>query len=133
MSHSHISRSSTFLMELIISILIFSLTSAIIIQVYAKTYKLGQESQDLNNAILKVQNIIAMLQAGFELEQEPIDNKVTLYYDYKWSKSTKESSSYRIDINIIIENNNKYVNIKSFSTHLIYELDQVIHIPYKSI
>ena len=51
------SKSSLFLMELIIALLFFSLASTVCIQLFVKSYTLSQETTDLNYAINSAQNM----------------------------------------------------------------------------
>lgn len=54
MSHS---KSSLFLMELIISILFFSLASAVCVQLFAKAHVISGETVDLSHAVTEAQNL----------------------------------------------------------------------------
>lgn len=51
------SRASLFLMELMISILFFSLSSAVCIQLFVKAHTINQATEDKSNAILIAQDI----------------------------------------------------------------------------
>lgn len=51
------SKSSLFLMELIVSILFFSLASAICIQLFVRSHSISLETINLNNAITQAQNL----------------------------------------------------------------------------
>lgn len=51
------SKSSLFLMELIVSILFFSLASAICIQLFVRSHSISSETINLNNAITQAQNL----------------------------------------------------------------------------
>ena len=51
------SKSSLFLMELIVSILFFSLASAICIQLFVRSHSISAETINLNNAITQAQNL----------------------------------------------------------------------------
>ncbi|MCR5100771.1 MAG: hypothetical protein K6B41_05355 [Butyrivibrio sp.] len=57
MNHEVHSRSSLFLMELIIAIMFFSLASAVCIQLFAKAHIISDNSINKNNAIIQSQNI----------------------------------------------------------------------------
>lgn len=47
----HSSKASLFLMELIISILVFSITSAICVRLFAKSHLLSRSTRELNHAV----------------------------------------------------------------------------------
>ena len=51
------SRASLFLMELMISILFFSLSSAVCIQLFVKAHTINEKTEDKSNAILIAQDI----------------------------------------------------------------------------
>lgn len=50
------SKSSLFLMELIIVIFFFSLTSAVCLEIFVKAHLVGENTKDLNNAVLYAEN-----------------------------------------------------------------------------
>lgn len=56
MPTKNISKSSLFLMELIIVLLFFSLTSAICLQLFVRAHLLDQKTTDLNKAVQYCQN-----------------------------------------------------------------------------
>lgn len=47
-------RSSLFLLELIIAILFFSLTSAVCVQIFVRAHLISRQTQELNTALEKV-------------------------------------------------------------------------------
>ena len=47
-------RSSLFLLELIIAILFFSLTSAVCVQIFVRAHLISRQTQELNMALEKV-------------------------------------------------------------------------------
>jgi len=51
------SKTSLFLMELIVVILFFSLSSTVCIQLFVKSHLLGTETKDLNQGVLQLQNM----------------------------------------------------------------------------
>ena len=57
MKISQHSKTSLFLMELIISILFFSISGAICIELFVKAHSLSKESVELNNSVLWTQNV----------------------------------------------------------------------------
>lgn len=89
------SRSSLFLMELILSILFFSLASAVCIQLFAKSHTLSSETINQNNAIVQAQNLAeAWLAAEGSTEEVPMlldhcvpleDSAVSLLFDSSWN------------------------------------------------
>lgn len=58
------SKTSLFLMELIFAILIFSLCSAICVQLFVRAHQTEQKASDLSKAVLLCDSIAAMIQSG---------------------------------------------------------------------
>lgn len=58
------SKSGLFLMELILSILIFSLCSAVCVQLFVQAHLTEQRASDLSKAILLCETTAAMIQSG---------------------------------------------------------------------
>lgn len=90
------SRSSLFLMEMILAILFFSLASAVCIQLFAKSHTLGKLTINQNHALIQTQNLAeGFLAAEGDLEKisslfplsdfDANDNSITLYFDDNWS------------------------------------------------
>ena len=52
----HSSKNSLFLMELILSILFFTLTAAVCLQLFVKAHVLSQDTINLNHAVTQAQN-----------------------------------------------------------------------------
>ena len=89
------SKSSLFLMELIVSILFFSLASAICIQLFVRSHSISAETINLNNAITQAQNLAEYwyaTEADLHTMQNAIPcsrlsdngNALTLYFDTDW-------------------------------------------------
>ena len=66
------SRTGLFLMELILSILFFSLAGAICIQLFVKSHVVSQNSVDLNHSVLRAQN---MAEAFYGCDGNPAEIK----------------------------------------------------------
>lgn len=100
------SRSSLFLMEMIIAILFFSLASAVCIQLFAKAHLLSTHTVDQNHAVIWAQNLAEAylsgegdLDAVSALFPDCIHSDAdTLYLplDTEWQPATKASSSYYV-------------------------------------
>lgn len=97
------SKSSLFLMELIIAILFFSLASAVCIQLFARSHILSRETVDQNNAITQAQNLAESWYAAegrLDAMQLPTDSVrssdgtgVFTVYDSEWNSIGKNSPS----------------------------------------
>ena len=57
-------RSSLFLLELIIAILFFSLTSAVCVQFFARAHQISRQTQELNAALEKVSGCTEIFLSG---------------------------------------------------------------------
>ena len=57
-------RSSLFLLELIIAILFFSLTSAVCVQFFARAHRISRQTQELNAALEKVSGCTEIFLSG---------------------------------------------------------------------
>ncbi len=93
MKHSN---SGLFLMELIISILFFSLASAVCIQLFAKSHLLSKQTREENQAVIQAQNLAEVwLAAEGDPDQirailpdscfDPAACELVLYFDSEWN------------------------------------------------
>lgn len=89
------SRSGLFLMELIISILFFSVAGAVCIQLFVKSHNISRDTVDQNNAIVHAQNLANVwLSADGDLTLSadslehavllPEENCIRLLFDSDW-------------------------------------------------
>ena len=62
------------LIELVIVILFFSLSQVVLVQVFAGSQILTKENEDLNYAVLELQNLAEQLYAGADPEQTLLEN-----------------------------------------------------------
>lgn len=100
------SKSTLFLIEMIIAILFFSVASAICVGLFAKGDNLSNSSSDLNQALLTSQSLaesLKVLEADEFLalnQATPINAKTSmLYYDQDWKKvAGSEKSTYQIEL-----------------------------------
>lgn len=142
------SKSSLFLMELIVSILFFSLASAICIQLFVRSHSISAETINLNNAITQAQNLAeCWYAAGGDLHamQDTVScsslsdtgDALTLYFDKDWlllpSGLTGEDAGYyarlttltdtdahllSAEINVCANSSGKIVYSLSLSQHV---------------
>lgn len=85
------SKSGLFLMEMILSILFFSLSSAVCVQLFVKSHLISQRSVDLNRAVEYCQNIAE----AFYGCNGNLDEMMLLFDNY--SKDTSDESTYLLD------------------------------------
>lgn len=104
------SKSSLFLMELILAILIFAITSAICIQIFVKAHIVSQETQELNQSVTLCTSA-AELFYGYDGNLSKIQKQLdglglseagtgslTLYYDKDFMLCTKADGMYELSI-----------------------------------
>lgn len=111
------SKSSLFLMELILAILIFSIAGAVCIQIFVKAHIISQDTQHLNRAVTLCQSG-AELFYGFKGDisqiSETLDKNNTgtlsdgilkLYYDSDFKECAQSDATYELEILSVTDNN----------------------------
>ena len=95
-------RSSLFLLELIIAILFFSLTSAVCVQFFARAHQISRQTQELNAALEKVSGCTEIfLSGGVSCTRQPDGSAdYTLCYDSSWQLCTHADAAYTLQIRI---------------------------------
>lgn len=94
------SKSSLFLMEILVSILLFSIASAVCVQVFVKASQLNQSSRELEQSLCIAQNFAEIMRSSNnpaetiaalfpDAKVEP--SQITLFYDRDFCRC-KESS-----------------------------------------
>lgn len=94
------SKSSLFLMEILISILLFSLTSAVCIQVFVHADQMNKSSKELAGSIQIAQNLAEIMKSS----PEPMNrikqlypnaqagtNQLTIYFNKEFTSCTPEA------------------------------------------
>ena len=122
-------RSSLFLLELIIAILFFSLTSAVCVQIFVRAHLISRQTSEQNMALEKISGVTEVFLAGDSIQDLPgvtsdpsadsssssenaaassdTDNpapseisEYLIYYDADWQICDPDEASYRIQIQI---------------------------------
>ena len=139
MNH-HSSKASLFLMELIITILIFSAASAVCVQLFAKSHMISSKTQILNNAVIQAENTAEVfLSAQGDLAQmmdllDPSslgtlsDSSFRLFYDKNFIISDKSSSFYELQfekksVDLFIHGTISFYDLTKDSDEPIYQLN----------
>ena len=104
------SRSSLFLMELIISILFFSLSSAACIQLFVKAHVLDIRTREQNQTVIWSQNLASLWQAE-DGDLNAIYQQLTT--DYSDSREAFQMSSDQVGLTILFDHD---FNLLSDST-----------------
>lgn len=103
-------RSSLFLMELIFSILFFSLASAVCMQLFAAASGLSTETSQKSHALMRARNVCDLFQAeagDLSSVHEKIpasmvsDSSVTVYYDDSWEECSREDASFTLFLEVL--------------------------------
>lgn len=100
------SKSSLFLMEMIIAILFFSIASAICIQLFAKAHTLSFNTVNQNKAVIHAQNLaesylalegdLPQIAPLFEASVSDFSkNELYLYFDAEWLPTSAEKASFQ--------------------------------------
>lgn len=98
------SRSGLFLMEMIISILFFSITSAITVQLFVKAHNIDDQSVSLSQGSIILQNVAEVFrscdgdfvqtsQQFDDLISEHKENCFLIYYNENWDASSHPSQN----------------------------------------
>lgn len=102
------SKASLFLMELIITILIFSAASAVCVQLFAKSHLISLKTQILNHAVIHSENtaeVFLSTQGDLSSMMDLLDpsslgtlsdSSFCLYYDENFNPATESSSLYKL-------------------------------------
>lgn len=85
------SRSSLFLIELIIAILFFSLVSAVCLRAFARSHILTENARDLNAALMHVKSTAELLRAGESVEAQT-------FYSSSWDTCEEKKAAYMITV-----------------------------------
>lgn len=97
------SKTSLFLMELILTIAIFAVASAICMQLFVKSREYSHDSYDLDNASIICQNIHELIQGNngkldYLKQQYCMDNQGNIYFDKYFQLCKKDQSSYKAQV-----------------------------------
>lgn len=136
------SKSSLFLMEIILNILLFSVLLVVGLQFFIKTHLLTRETYDLQEAVTCSSNIASIYQSGdgsLDVVKEHYPNAVVvrdqlfIYFNENFSECSKEESSYSSTVSLLQSKNINTVNITIYTKELeeLYSLD-VSHLTLSS-
>ena len=147
MNHSPNSHSRMFLMELIISILFFSLAGAICLRMFAVSRKMSDDTTALNMAMNQASNVAELLKYA-QSENEPFPGcmlgaypytvtdtaQAAIYFDEGWNHCETHNAVYSIQVTQQDENNGIIpfgiaVWDTTDSNAAIYTLDLKLHAP----
>ncbi|MDR1028739.1 MAG: hypothetical protein LBL63_04895 [Clostridiales Family XIII bacterium] len=88
-----ISKSAIFLFELMVVILVFTVSAAICTSIFVKAYKFSEDSEDLTMAVIKAESVAESFKATGGDAAQPS----ALYFDRDWETvSSERDSDFRI-------------------------------------
>lgn len=94
-------KSGLFLIELVVIILFFAITSAICANLFVNAHLLGVESKELNLAVIQVQTVAESVKKAqgdtkelAKLLKTPLrDGKIAIYYDENWNTTVHQQDA----------------------------------------
>ena len=102
------SRSSLFLMEMIIAILFFSLASAVCIQLFARSHLLSTQTVNQNHAVIQAQSLaesylslegdVTAMQDLFSSSELVDENTLVLAFDNNWNLCAGETARFLAEL-----------------------------------
>ncbi|MEE0753163.1 hypothetical protein [Frisingicoccus sp.] len=116
------SRTSLFLMEMIIAVFFFAVTSAICAQVFAKAHLVSAHTSELNQAVFHTENIAET----FRSANGSFNGPSASFYDENWQECPEETAVYRISVRTADESTVKKIRIsvsRQISDEIIYSVD----------
>jgi hypothetical protein len=100
--------SSLFLMEIVLAILLFAMTAAICISIFANAHTVSRSSEELSAAASETENAASVLRSssserGFINSMKDLfpeasvnESTVTVWYDESFEECSREKASYRL-------------------------------------
>lgn len=142
MRHKTNTRSSLFLMELIIAILFFSLASAVCLRMFAKSHQLSCDATARNQAVNQAGNVAELIKYDlshkvhtFSEEYPDADiadgySGAVIYFDQNWSSCDAAHSVYKLTVQGQASSSTleKYTLTVYTGNDVLYELPLSVHI-----
>ena len=137
------SRSTLFLLELIIAIFFFSVASTVCIQLFAKSHLLSKQTINENHAVTQTQNLAESFLGSdgnfLEMKKnfpnaEYSDNSLALFFDKDWNLCKKETAHFVATLDYTLTDNNLCTADISVSTYnsdttkVLYSIELIHHI-----
>ena len=143
MRHKTNTRSSLFLMELIIAILFFSLASAVCLRMFAKSHQLSTDASAGNQAVNQTVNVAELIRYDLQNDTRTLSdtypeaadvyNGSVIYFNKSWETCSADLAEYRL----VIQAQDSSATLRKYvlsmyslsdATDCIYELPLSIHI-----
>lgn len=128
MKHKNRPRSSSlFLMELMLAILFFSITSAVCVQIFVKSHLLSKESEALSHAVNACTNLAETLSVSPNTFAE---GDTYFYYDDEFTSCEEYKAYYTLHLKVTKKDSDisAHMTVTDTSGDVIYSLDSAHHI-----
>ena len=119
-------QSSLFILELIISITFFVLSTLVCVQIFVKSHEISNQTKDVTIAM----NYCTGVLEEFENDPTLYQNKKEYfkYYNQNWEKCSKKKATYTISIYCKEENSLKKIQVKAYQQKKkIYSLNDEVY------
>lgn len=130
MKRRQVKRSGIFLLELMIVILFFCVTSAVCVRLFVKSHMISQNTRNLNMAVNQVSEVAEVFRLGADMEsfmehefqnyeKGTGDSFYQIYYDENWEPAGKEQASFCLTVEILEKDSESYgsFSIKNRNTN----------------
>lgn len=139
-------RSSLFLLELMLAILLFILAATICVQVFVKSHTISKKSTELTQAVLAATSVAEILRSDESYSDilfqvypfaEETNDQFCIYYDSDWQHTNASNGSYALILNTNIDEHYLTGNISvqniSEKENYIYQLETKKYIPKEDL
>jgi hypothetical protein len=104
-----VSKSAIFLFELMFVILVFTISSAICANIFAKAYNFSTDSRDLTNAVIRAESAAEIFKADSD---SGASEEAIVYYDAEWRElDTEGGAYYALKLTPVIDGNLCIANV----------------------
>jgi len=129
------SRSALFLGEIVLALLIFSLSSAVCVGLLFRAYHISEASSELNQSIFYAQNAAEVFKAQPDIEKvaailggEIQSGKCYVYYDKNWVQTKEQRTVFTLLISPSAEAYTTYAKINiSKGAAAVFELVAAVY------
>ena len=106
-------RSTVFLMELIMAILIFSIAATVCVQVFVKSHTLKEESNKLSQAVFASTSVAEIIRSGHDYDvvlskEYPLllcdNDSYSIFFDEGWNNTSNNNAKFCLEIEIDTKN-----------------------------
>lgn len=141
---SRANSSSLFLLELILSILFFSIASAVCVQLFVKSHILSTNARELNRSVIEVSSIAELTNTAQDTDsaiQEILslypnsekieDSQIQIYYNHDFDPCSETDFTYVLDVQFVQDESTLSTILTMMDpdkNRSIYHLDVIHHI-----